>query len=134
MSWNGFPLKIRNFLIHKLKNKVTSNINSSEQNVDSDLPKIYLRIPYLGKQGENLVSNVICKIHRSLKIPIKPIVIYQTKKTSFFCPKKDKIPELCQANVVYEFKCPGCGQMYIGKTESKPTNVTNTARYQLQQF
>jgi hypothetical protein len=113
MSWNGFPLKIRNFFIHMLKNKVTSNINSSEQNADSDLPKIYLRIPYLGKQGENLVSNVIRKIRRSLKIPIKPIVIYQTKKTSFFCPKKDKIPELCQANVVYEFKCPGCGQTYI---------------------
>jgi predicted RNA-binding Zn-ribbon protein involved in translation (DUF1610 family) len=117
MSWNGFPLKIQNFFIHKLKNKVTSNINSSEQNADSDLPKIYLRIPYLGKQGKNVVSNVIRKIRCSLKIPIKPIVIYQTKKTSFFCPKKDKIPELCQANVVYEFKCPGCGQTYIGKTE-----------------
>jgi hypothetical protein len=101
------------------KNKVTSNINSSEQNADSDLPKIYLRIPYLAKQGENLISNVIHKIRRSLKIPIKPIVIYQTKKTSFFCPKKDKIPELCQANVVYEFKCPGSGQTYIGKTERK---------------
>ena len=104
MSWNGFPLKIRNFFIHKLKNKVTSNINSSEQNTDSDSPKIYFRIPYLGKQGEILVSNVIRKIRRSLKIHIKPIVIYQTKKTSFFCPKKDKIPELCKTNVV--FKCP----------------------------
>ena len=76
-----------------------------------------MRIQYLGKQGENVISNVIRKIRRSLKIPIKPIVIYQIKKTSFFYPKKDKIPELCQANVVYEFKCPGCGQTYIGKTE-----------------
>ena len=51
-----------------------------EHIADNDSPKIYFRIPYLGKQGENLVFNVIRKIRHSLKIPIKPIVIFLSQK------------------------------------------------------
>ena len=54
---------------------------------------------------------------RSLKIYVKIIVVCQTKKTSFFLPNKDKIPDSCKANVVYELSCPGCSHSYIGKTE-----------------
>ena len=56
-------------------------------------------------------------MRRSLKIYVKIIVVYQTKKTSFFLPNKDKIADSCKANFVYEFSCPGCGYSYIGKTE-----------------
>ena len=77
------------------------------------------KLPYLGRQGEFLVKNLIWKIRRSLKIHVKIIVVYQTKKTPFFLPNKDKIPDSNKANsnVVYEFSCPGCGHSYIGKTE-----------------
>ena len=56
-------------------------------------------------------------MRRSLKIYVKIIVVYQTKKTPFFLPNKDKIPDFCKVSVVYEFSCPGCGHSYIGKTE-----------------
>ena len=48
---------------------------------------------------------------------VKFIVIYQTKKISYFLPKKDKILDLSQNNLVYQFICPGCNALYIGKTE-----------------
>ena len=69
-------------------------------------------------------------MRRNLKIYVKSIVVYQTKKTPFFLPNKDKIPDSCKANVVYEFSCPGCGHSYISKTErslktrlSEPANI-----------
>ena len=47
----------------------------------------------------------------------KSLLFIKQKKTPFFLPNKDKIPDFCKANVVYEFSCPGCGHSYIGKTE-----------------
>ena len=120
MSWNDFPTKVRNFLIKKLKANLCNDSNitlhGSNDNDDS-VPKIWLKLPYLGRQGEFLVKNLIRKVRRSLKIHVKIIVVYQTKKTPFFLPNKDKIPDSNKANVVYEFSCPGCGHSYIGKTE-----------------
>ena len=118
MSWNSFPTKVRHFLIKRLKTKlrIDSNTTLHENNNDS-APKIWLKLPYLGRQGEFLNKNLIRKMRRSLKIYVKIIVVYQTKKTSFFLPNKDKIPDSCKANVVYEFSCPRCGHSYIGKTE-----------------
>ena len=33
-----------------------------------------------------------------------------------FCSTKDKIPMEQLNNVVYHIKCPGCGEVYVGKT------------------
>ena len=60
---------------------------------------------------------LIKKIQRNLTRLVKFIVIYQTKKVSYFLPKKDKIPDLSRCNLVYQFTCPGCSKAYIGKTE-----------------
>ena len=35
----------------------------------------------------------------------------------FFCNTKERTPIINQSFVVYEFKCPGCGANYGGKTE-----------------
>ena len=121
MSWNGFPTKVRNFLIKKLKAKLCNDNNiilhENNENNDDSVPKTWLKLPYLGRQGEFLVKNLIRKIRRSLKIHVKIIAVYQTKKTPFFLPNKDKILDSNKANVVYEFSCPGCGHSYVGKTE-----------------
>ena len=119
MSWNGFPIKVRNFLFKKFKAKLCNDNNitlhgNNENNDDSE-PKIQLKLPYLGRQGEFLVKNLIRKVRRSLKIHVKIIVVYQAKKAPFFLPNKDKISDSNKANVVYEFSCPGCGHSYIGK-------------------
>ena len=91
--------------------------HGNNENNDDLVPKIWLELPYLGRQGEFLVKNLIRKVRRSLKIHVKIIVVYQRKKTPFFLPNKDKISDSNEASVVYEFSCPGCGHFYIGKTE-----------------
>ena len=80
-------------------------------------PKIWIRIPYLGRKGEFLVKKLVKKIQRNLTEPVKFVVLYQTKKISYFLPKKDKVPDLQRSNLIYEFTCPGCNESYIGKTE-----------------
>ena len=72
----------------------TTPINLPPRNDFSDdlRPKIWIRMPFLGKQGEFLVKKRLRKIQRSLTRPVKFVVIYDTKKISYFLPKKDKIP------------------------------------------
>ena len=55
MSWNGFPTKVRNFLIKKLKAKIYNDnitLHGNNENNDDSVPKIWLKLPYLGRQGE----------------------------------------------------------------------------------
>ena len=99
MSWNGFNKNIRFSIIHKLKERQNLSKNHLTEQTGTDTsedvsPKIWLRIPFLGKQGEFLVKRLIKKIQRNLTRPVKSIVIYQTKKVSYFLSKKDKIPDL----------------------------------------
>ena len=102
MAWNGFPANFRCATLRKLKSKHNSNdpfSNTSSENnsnniADENISKIWVRIPFLGKHGEYLVKKLILKLQRNLTKPIKFIVIYQTKKVSYFLSKKDKIPDL----------------------------------------
>jgi hypothetical protein len=67
MSWNGFPLAIRNLLISKLKNKFSTDRPRNNFFDENDTrPKVWVRVPYLGKQGETLIKNCIKKIQRCL--------------------------------------------------------------------
>jgi len=34
-----------------------------------------------------------------------------------FCSNKDKITEDLKSNAIYKFRCPGCSDEYIGKTD-----------------
>ena len=99
MSWNGFPANVRFSITRKLKTKyqVNSSKDSSNHNTnevftqndfsDDARPKIWIRIPFLGKEGEYLVKNLLKKIQRNLTQPVKFVVIYDTKKVSYFLPK-----------------------------------------------
>ena len=119
MSWNGYPKRIRNFLIGKLKRKYNtpSSIPPQNSSINDNLPKIWIRIPYLGKQSENLVKSCISKIRRQLTNPAKFVIIYNTEKVLYFTSTKDKIPKLSRNNFVYQITCRGCNKTYIGKTD-----------------
>ena len=97
MSWNGYPINIRNFLIRKLKTKYknysTSNSNADFQ-TDENIAKVWIKIPYLGKCGENIIKSCTSKIQRFLTKPVKFIITYDTKRISFFVSNKDKLPPL----------------------------------------
>ena len=87
------------------------------QDTDDNLPKVWIRIPYLGSRGDFLLKSCLNKVQRFLSKPVKFITIYDTKKLSYFVSNKDKLPPLCRSNVVYEVACPGCGKTYIGITQ-----------------
>ena len=100
MSWNGFPANVRFLIIRKLKAKYEVNSNADcnkhnineipSQNVSSDTrPTIWLRIPFMGKQGEFLVKKLLKKIQRNLIQPVKFVVIYD-RKYHISCLKKTK--------------------------------------------
>ena len=136
MAWNGFPASFRCAILRELKSKHNSNnpapysnTSSVYNTADENFSKIWVRIPFLGKQGEYLVKKLIRKLQRNLTKPVKFIVIYQTKKVSYFLSKKDKIPDLERNDLVYEFSCPGCSATYIGKTmQNLRTRLTEHAK------
>ena len=74
-------------------------------------------LPYLGSRGDFLLKSCLNKVQRFLSKPVKFIIIYDTKKLSYFVSNKDKLPPLFCSNVVYEVASPGCGKTYIGMTQ-----------------
>jgi hypothetical protein len=132
MIWNGYPNGVRNFLIKKLKTKYIDSSTSDAVNHDTDddmLPKIWIRIPYLGNRGDFLLKSCLNKIQRFLSKPVKFITIYDTKKLSYFVSNKDKLPPLSRSNLVYEVACPGCGKTYIGMTQSLFSTATEELQH-----
>ena len=77
---------------------------------------LFLKIPYMGAAGDKLVKTLKRKIQSNLTRKINIRVIYTINKLSKFCGVKDKIPEEQQSNVIYSMQCPGCGEIYVGKT------------------
>ena len=104
---------MKSTLARIVANKTLNNeIPPQNDSSDDTRPKIWLRIPFMGKQGEFLVKKLLKKIQRNLTQPVKFVVIYGTKKISYFLPKKDKIPKPLRSNIVYEFTCPGCNSSW----------------------
>ena len=56
---------------------------------------------------------VNCKNDQTVEFTI----LYNICKMEFFCNTKERTPIINQSFVVYEFKCPGWGANYGGKTE-----------------
>ena len=114
-SWNGFRRKTVNSLINKiLKPTVIENAP-----VDENCITIWIRCPYLGKEGDFLTKSLMRKIKRCCKKErtLRFKLLHDTTKVSFFTNTKDKTPVMNQSFVVYKFMCPGCSSTYIGKTE-----------------
>ena len=67
-----------NFLIRKLKTKYknysTSNSNADSQ-TDENIAKIWIKIPYLGNRGENIIKSCTSKIQRFITKPVNFIII-----------------------------------------------------------
>ena len=70
----------------------------------------------MGKAGEKLVRTLKRKIQQNLSRKINIRIFYTTNKLAKFCSVKDKIPDDQKSNVIYHIKCPGCGEVYVGKT------------------
>ena len=120
LSWNGFPAYlrkkvIRSFVESSERNK-SSEAEESSSNVDDEIVSLSLKIPYMGAAGEKLVKTLKRKIQQNLSKKISIRIFYTTNKLAKFCSVKDKIPDEQKSNVIYHIKCPGCGNVYVGKT------------------
>ena len=122
MSWNGYPKSIQNFLMKKLKTKYSDialflSQSCNEDTVDN-LPKIWIRIPYLGSRGDFLLKSCLNKVQRFLSKPVKFITIYDTKNFHILFPTKiNFLLYLAVMLYMHEVACPGCGKTYIGMTQ-----------------
>ena len=121
MSWNGFSRNMAKKLINAFTPCHTSNnmqdSDTDESTSPQSLPKIWLRLPFIGRYGNTLTKKFINKTRRLMKGPCKFILLWKTTQVNCFLSCKDKTPSEYRNSVVYQFSCPGCKSSYIGKTD-----------------
>ena len=113
-SWNGYPSHVCNSLIKRLKTNQQRNKTKKEE---GNTKIIWLQFPYLGKNGETLLTSLKQKIKRCLKEDVKFITSYNTKKITMLYSAKSKAKVTQKANIVYDTQCPACKERCIGKTD-----------------
>ena len=63
-SWNGFPKSIGDAIIHnKLKDL---NVNHTKNTTNKNFDTIWIKIPYLGDKGDQLLKSLKTKIKTPL--------------------------------------------------------------------
>ena len=113
IAWNGFPKRIGDAIINnKLKGL---NVNNIKNTTNNGLETIWIKIPYRGNKGDQLLKSLKTKLKHHLTKEIKFGIIQSTQKLSFYTNIKDKVPKLMKSYVVYQLDCPGCNDSYIGK-------------------
>ena len=120
LSWNGFPKFCRNKILKRFDEdfqKKTQRSTEQQPEPEAETSKFILKIPYLGKNGENLARVLKRKLARNLKEKVSIRIVFTTNKLSRFCGVKDHIPDAQKNGVIYRIRCPGCGESYVGKTE-----------------
>ena len=118
-SWNGYPRRLTNKLIESFTPKPNANDITTTNTDDNttELPKIWIQLPFIKKRGNVLIKSCTTKITRLLKQHAQFITIHDTTSTNTFVSMKDRTPKELQSRVVYKFSCPGCQASYIGKTD-----------------
>ena len=119
-SFNGYPRWIAKKVIKESTS--TRIITASNEEYDT----IYMSLPYMGNEAENVVSRCKKRLFKLFKkeVKVKFRIHLKTTTLSFFSSNKDRTPSLSNSNLVYKFSCPGCKKSYIGKTESTLFNRT----------
>ena len=69
--------KCYNYINRLFKKHTQTPQNNNNETLEDIRPKIWIRLPYLGNHGKNLVRTLLKKIQRCLKQPINFIVIYR---------------------------------------------------------
>ena len=115
MPWIAYPKYVHNSIINRLK--LNTNRNDNTNNNKDDREVIWISLPYLGKEGEQLTNSLIRKLKRSFKENVKFKTVYKTNKLSIFCNTKDRVSVEQKSNVIYRITFPGCFQKYVGKTD-----------------
>ena len=119
LSWNGFPSYVRKKMLAGFKEShqrsTTPPADDQTQSTNEEF-SLTLKLPYMGGEGEKLVRTLKRKVQSNLSKKVNFKIYYTTSKIAKFCSTKDRIPMDQSHNVIYHIECPGCGEVYVGKT------------------
>ena len=83
----------------------------------NNIPTIWIRLPYIGSKVEHLLKQCIRKVKRNCTTDIKFAILCNTRKISYYCSVKDKIPTEQRSSVIHQITCLGCLKHYVEKTD-----------------
>ena len=111
---NLFPRYVFNNILKKFLN---SKYRTKTTSMNVDRQSLYLCVPFIGEQTENLInqlSNLITKFYPQ----IKPLFYFHNnfKIHNFLKPKCDD-SECLRSSVIYKYICDRCERSYIGSTK-----------------
>ena len=100
MLWNDFPKYIHKSL---LKN-IFKEVPKQEKNIvnKNNISTIWIQLPHIGIKGKNLMKQCIRKVKRNCTTDIKFVILHNTKKISYYCTVKDKVPTAQRSSVTYQ--------------------------------
>ena len=115
-AYNGFPKWIAKNIIRQ---SLDAPHNHPRETTDEDehIEKLYMFLPYNGKQAEAIVKRCkkrLVKLFKRNKI-VKFEVCFQSTKISFFTSNKDRIPFLSNSGLIYEYRCLGCSHTPVSR-------------------
>ena len=79
MSWNGYPKRTRNYVIKCLETNRARSVLTD----DDVRKKMWLDLPYNGKQGEQLVKSLAKKLNFILNIVLT--LLLSTEQPIYLC-------------------------------------------------
>ena len=110
VAWNSFLKRIRDAVTN---NKLRDlNVNNMENTSRNEFETIWIKIPYLGDTGDQLLKLLKTKLKHRFTKEVKFRIIQFTQKLSFYTNMKDRIPKLMKSYVVYQFNCPDCNELH----------------------
>ena len=113
---NGYPWRIIQRSLEKMKERLTSPPNQEEptdNSEDNESIQPFVVMPYAGKQGEKIMR----KIARKMPEEVRPRIIYKGTRLSTFFSVKDKVPKEHCSNLIYYFKRKTDENAYTGETK-----------------
>ena len=90
IAWNGFSKRIGDAIINnRLKGLNVNNIKNAANN---DLQTIWIKIPYFGDKGDQLLKSLITKLKHNFTKEVKFRTMQSTQKLSFTPTWKIRYP------------------------------------------
>ena len=91
-------------------------LGDSNKKDSRQLPKVYIRLPYIGKRGTDLIRDFRTKMLQLPNTPCNITIYWDTMTTSCFVSCNDETPKEFQSSTVFKFSCPGWSKSNLGKT------------------
>ena len=118
---NDYPSKtVKNIIKNELEKENVDITNEPQTNTtDNSETKLQLLLPFSGKQGIQLLSEIKKQLKKKILSNVKTCITYEGIKFSTQLPVKDRTKFEHRHNLVYFSHCPNatCNETYVGQTD-----------------